>query len=112
MSPIERQILGKLADGPRWARSFDKAKRTCADLITAGYIARCAPPGGRAHNMLELTDKGSQEAAKGWHWADKIGDRLADARALALRAERQATDERVRNYAQAVRETLEGIVHV
>lgn len=58
LTPNQWTILEALADGPRWARSFQYVKPLVADLIDKGFVERCRPPLGAARNKLRLTPAG------------------------------------------------------
>jgi DNA-binding PadR family transcriptional regulator len=60
MSALRRTIAGMLASGPGWARSFQLVKPEIARMVAAGEIERVRPSGGRARNMIQLTELGER----------------------------------------------------
>lgn len=52
-------IARDLRDGPAWARSYQDAKRVIDQMVADGEVARVAPEGGRACNMIALTLEGA-----------------------------------------------------
>jgi DNA-binding MarR family transcriptional regulator len=61
MNKIRIMIAIKLADGPCYKRSFQMVKAYVDNMIGEGLIEPCWPPGGRARNMIRLTDTGRTE---------------------------------------------------
>jgi DNA-binding MarR family transcriptional regulator len=59
MGNLSATILSKLADGPRWARSFQHVKPRVRDLVADGLVERVKPHGERGANMLALTASGA-----------------------------------------------------
>lgn len=55
---IRKQIAQRLADGPRWARSFPRLSRVVDSMVREGELFRVSPAKGAAANMIALSPIG------------------------------------------------------
>ena len=63
--PQQIAVLRIMADGPVWLRTLQSKGllRTGQGMTASGLTERCKPDGGKANNMLRLTERGEEYLA-------------------------------------------------
>ena len=91
---LERQIAQRLANGPKYIKSFRAAQPRVKAMVARGLLAQHKPPTGSMPNMVSLTDAGRA----------LLGQQTAAARESSLRVRRAQKQEKVARLADLLAE--------